>query len=263
MHTNTCTHTCSILTALTVKGNPRNSKDKSGRGSYQKNKGGEANKRGTEREGDTRQQRSSNNNTSSHSSRFHRSGGRRGDTSSQPSNKSTGEPTRSAPLLNCTEKQNVGFPCIAVQPHAFRDSFSHTSNTGCEEDDEYSQPIPAVNHRWKFTDVPTSDTPPFPLGRDLLNWDREMFWPAWEDEHSKFAYTETVEDPFPTIPHANDCWDSDVGDMDISLTVDQDCMSLVQLPAFYSPAQCISESNYRNILSKESECVVQVVKLPK
>ena len=258
------------------KGNPRKSNS---RQVHQRRATG--NRRGADGQA-TRQQRPANGGASNSSTQPQggrpRGGGRKQDTSSQvPSNqseRSTGEPTRSASFLDYSEKQHLGIPCTVFQPRAFQGGFpspNQTEGTEYENEDEYSEPTPAVNERWKFIELSPSDKPPFTLGRDLLNWDRNDAWPKWDAEYTQAGYSETVEDPFPTFP-TQDHWDSDVGDMNVSLTVDQDCIVPAQPSTYFdnricgtAHAQCVSESKPGKNSSKrsDSECVVQAVKLPK
>ncbi len=199
--------------------------------------------------------------------------GRRQNASGQaPSNqsgRSPGEPTRSASFLDYSEKHHRGIPCTVHQPRAFHGGFpspNQIEGTEYENEGEYSHPTPAVNKRWKFTELSPSDTPSFTLRRDLLKWDRNDAWPKWDAEHTKAGYSETIEDPFPTFPTFQDHWDSDIGDMNVSLTVDQDCNVPAQpYMCGVAHAQCVSESKPGKNSSKrsDSECVVQAVKLPK
>ena len=201
--------------------------------------------------------------------------GKRQESSTQVSGRSGGhsgqDSTRSTLHLEHSERQN--FPCTVFQPRAFRGGFPSPSHPVSSLDGDYACPQPAMSPRWKFTsNEEETNNPPLKLSRNLLNWDSKDPWPDWNTEKNPRAEaSQTVEDPFPTFPSSQHQWDSDAGDLNVSLTVDPltnldgggyrfpppATVSTARVSAYSAVnthAQCVRESKVSSKV--DSECVV-------
>ena len=203
--------------------------------------------------------------------------GRRQESSTQVSGRSGHggqDSTRSTFHMENSDKQNV--PCTVFHPRAFRGGFPSPSHLASSFDGDYAHPQPVTNlssQRWKFaSSKEESNKPPFKLNRDLLKWDNEDPWPDLNPEEDlRVEGSQTVEDPFPSFPSSLHHWDSDAGDLNVSLTVDPltnlegggnrfpppapvSSARTSAYSAVNTHAQCVSESKVSSKV--DSECVV-------